>query len=588
MKETTLDNSIESKRRRRRALKKTIEKIMNAVFFVCGAAAIAAVALITVYMVVSGLPAIREIGLLDFLFGTEWKSTAAEPKFGILPFILTSIWGTLGAIVIGVPVGLLTAVFLSKVASRRVASVVRPAVELLAGIPSVVYGLIGMMVLVPAVMELFHLKNGTCLFAAILVLAIMILPSIISVSETALNAVPPEPGAGRDEDRNDLQGEHPGGQKRHRGRHRAGHRPRHRRGHGRDDGGGQRGQYAGPVQERHLPDDGRRQGDELCQRPAEAGAVQHRAGAVLLYHAHQQPAELLPEERGETMNGQDRRSGRRRAYDIFFKTVVYLSAFLTVALLVVLIGYIFVRGLPHITGQLLSTAPSVLKDTIGILPNILNTLYIILFTLLIALPLGVGAAVYLTEYASNKTFIRIVEFATETLAGIPSIIYGLVGMLFFAQMLGFQTSLLSGGCTLVIMILPTIIRTTQESLKTVPQSYREGALGLGATKWYMIRTIILPSSVDGIVTGCILSIGRIVGESAALLFTAGVGTVVANNIFSAFTRSGGTLSVALYMYVSERGEFDVGFAIAAILMLLVLCINGAAKLVEKKLRRKTK
>ena len=191
MKETTLDNSIESKRRRRRALKKTIEKIMNAVFFVCGAAAIAAVALITVYMVVSGLPAIREIGLLDFLFGTEWKSTAAEPKFGILPFILTSIWGTLGAIVIGVPVGLLTAVFLSKVASRRVASVVRPAVELLAGIPSVVYGLIGMMVLVPAVMELFHLKNGTCLFAAILVLAIMILPSIISVSETALNAVPP-------------------------------------------------------------------------------------------------------------------------------------------------------------------------------------------------------------------------------------------------------------------------------------------------------------------------------------------------------------------------------------------------------------
>ena len=167
MKETTLDNSIESKRRRRRALKKTIEKSMNAVFFVCGAAAIAAVALITVYMVVSGLPAIREIGLLDFLFGTEWKSTAAEPKFGILPFILTSIWGTLGAIVIGVPVGLLTAVFLSKVASRRVASVVRPAVELLAGIPSVVYGLIGMMVLVPAVMELFHLKNGTCLFAAI-------------------------------------------------------------------------------------------------------------------------------------------------------------------------------------------------------------------------------------------------------------------------------------------------------------------------------------------------------------------------------------------------------------------------------------
>ena len=192
MKETTLDNSIESKRRRRRALKKTIEKIMNAVFFVCGAAAIAAVALITVYMVVSGLPAIREIGLLDFLFGTEWKSTAAEPKFGILPFILTSIWGTLGAIVIGVPVGLLTAVFLSKVASRRVASVVRPAVELLAGIPSVVYGFFGIVVLVPMVRALGEKWDGSgnSMLTASILLAIMILPTIIGVVEPALRAVP--------------------------------------------------------------------------------------------------------------------------------------------------------------------------------------------------------------------------------------------------------------------------------------------------------------------------------------------------------------------------------------------------------------
>lgn len=277
---------------------------------------------------------------------------------------------------------------------------------------------------------------------------------------------------------------------------------------------------------------------------------------------------------------------KRRITDAVLRGLIYLCAGLTVLMLVALIGYIFVRGLPHVTWQLLSTAPSALNDTIGILPNILNTLYIILFTLLIALPLGVGAAVYLTEYATNKKFIAVVEFTTETLAGIPSIIYGLVGMLFFAQMLGFKTSLLSGGCTLVIMILPTIIRTTQESLKTVPQSYREGALGLGATKWYMIRTIILPSSVDGIVTGCILSVGRIVGESAALLFTAGVGTVVAKTIFSQFTRSGGTLSVALYMYVSERGEFDIGFAIAAILLILVLCINAAAKFANKKLKSK--
>lgn len=286
------------------------------------------------------------------------------------------------------------------------------------------------------------------------------------------------------------------------------------------------------------------------------------------------------------MNDIEKRSVKRRAYDAVFKTLIYTSALLTVGLLVVLIGYVFVRGVPYINWQLLSTAPSAINDTIGILPNILNTLYIILFTLVIALPIGVGAAVYLTEYATNRRLISIVEFATETLAGIPSIIYGLVGMLFFAQMLGFKTSLLSGGCTLVIMILPTIIRTTQESLKTVPASYREGALGLGATKWYMIRTIILPSSLNGIITGCILSIGRIVGESAALLFTAGVGTVVAGNIVKAFSRSGGTLSVALYMYVSERGEFDVGFAIAAILMILVLCINGAAKLAGKKLKNK--
>lgn len=281
-----------------------------------------------------------------------------------------------------------------------------------------------------------------------------------------------------------------------------------------------------------------------------------------------------------------KRPARRRVYDGVMKGLVLLGAGLTIALLVALIGYILVRGLPHVTWQLLSTSPSMMKGTIGILPNILNTLYLILFTLLISLPLGVGAAVYLTEYAKNRRFAEMVEFATETLAGIPSILYGLVGMLFFCQMLGFKTSLLSGGCTLVVMILPTIIRTTQESLKTVPQSYREGALGIGASKWHMIRTIVLPSSLDGIVTGCILSVGRIVGESAALLFTAGVGTVVASNIFAAFTRSGGSLSVALYMYVSERGEFDVGFAIAAILMVLVLCVNGAAKLAKNKLSAK--
>lgn len=277
---------------------------------------------------------------------------------------------------------------------------------------------------------------------------------------------------------------------------------------------------------------------------------------------------------------------KRKTYDMVVKGFLYLAALTTFTLLVGLIGYIFYRGLGHITWPLLSTAPSALKDTIGILPNILNTLYIILASLVIVLPLGIGAAIYLTEYATNKRLVWLIEFTTETLTGIPSIIYGLVGMLFFVQFCNLQTSLLAGALTLVIMILPTIVRTTQESLKTVPTSYREGAAGLGATKWYMIRTIILPSSVDGIITGCILAIGRIVGESAALLFTAGIGSVITKGIFSAMSRSGGTLSVALYVYVFERGEFDVGFAIAAILMILVLLINFAAKRVNKRLKSK--
>ena len=282
-------------------------------------------------------------------------------------------------------------------------------------------------------------------------------------------------------------------------------------------------------------------------------------------------------------------SGGRRAYDRVLRFLLYFCAALTCALLVFIIGYIFVRGLPHVTWSFLSTSPSYIKDTIGILPNIANTVYLVGVTLLITLPLGVGAAVYLTEYARNRRLVAAIEFATETLTGIPSIIFGLVGMLFFCQLLGLQASLLAGALTLVIVTIPTIIRTTQESLKTVPQSYREAALGLGAGKWHMIRTVVLPSSIDGIVTGCILAIGRIVGESAALLFTAGMGMSL-NNFFASFDNfihsSGASLTVALYVYARERAEFDVAFAIAAILMLLTLVINLAAKLVGAKLKKK--
>ena len=278
-------------------------------------------------------------------------------------------------------------------------------------------------------------------------------------------------------------------------------------------------------------------------------------------------------------------TARRRMYDRGLRALLYLCAGLTCALLIFLIGYIFFRGLGNLTWELLSTKPSYRKGTIGILPNLLNTLYIVVATLIIVLPLGVGAAVYLTEYARNRRLVALIEFASEALAGIPSIIYGLVGMLCFCQFFGLQTSLLAGALTLVIMTLPTIIRTTQESLKTVPQSYREGALGLGSGKWHMIRTVVLPSSVDGIVTGCILAVGRVVGESAALLFTAGFAHNL-NGFWDALGSSGATLTVALYVYAKERGEFGVAFAIAAILLALVLLINLAAKLAGRMLRRK--
>ena len=277
-------------------------------------------------------------------------------------------------------------------------------------------------------------------------------------------------------------------------------------------------------------------------------------------------------------------SPRRRLYDKGLRALLWLCAGVTCALLVFLIGYIFYRGLGNITWELLTTQTSYIKDTIGILPNILNTLYIIMVAMVIVLPLGVGAAIYLTEYASNRKVVALIEFATETLTGIPSIIFGLVGMLFFVQKMGLAPGILAGGLTLVIMILPTIVRTTQESLKTVPQAYREGALGLGAGKWHMVRTVVLPGAVDGIVTGCILAVGRIVGESAALLFTAGFGLVL-NDFFTALQSSSATLTVALYVYANERGETGVAFAIAAILMVLTFLINMAANFAGRKLKK---
>ena len=269
---------------------------------------------------------------------------------------------------------------------------------------------------------------------------------------------------------------------------------------------------------------------------------------------------------------------RRKMYAAFMRTLMYVCTALTSALLLLMLGYITAKGLPNISWQFLSTKPSYLTGNIGIFPDILNTVYIVLAALVIVLPLGVGAAVYLTEYAKSKRIVSAIEYAAETLSGIPSIIYGLVGMLLFSN--NFGTSLLAGALTLVIMNLPTVMRTTQESLKTVPQSYREGAFGLGAGKWRVIRTVVLPGCIDGVITGCILSVGRILGESAALLFTAGFAHAV-NGLFTGLVSPGATLTVALYVYAKEEGEFGAAFAIAAILMVLTLLINLSAAAVGK-------
>ena len=271
-------------------------------------------------------------------------------------------------------------------------------------------------------------------------------------------------------------------------------------------------------------------------------------------------------------------SGKRKNYEILMRVLMALAVGLTAGLVIFLVFYVLSKGLPNISWDFISTAPSYLTRHIGILPDILNTLYIVFATLLIVIPLGVCGAVYLTEYAENKKLVAVIEYAAETLSGIPSIIYGLVGMLVFSNNMG--TCLWAGSLTLVIMNLPTIMRSTQESLKTVPRSYREGAFGLGAGKWRVIRTVVLPGCIDGIITGAILSVGRILGESAALLYTAGFAHAV-NGIAGGLKSPGATLTVALYVYAKDNGEFRVAFGIAAILMILALVINFGASAVQK-------
>ena len=275
----------------------------------------------------------------------------------------------------------------------------------------------------------------------------------------------------------------------------------------------------------------------------------------------------------------------RKLYNTSMRVISYAATLLVAALTFALVLYVLLKGAGSITWELLSTSPSYLEERIGILPDIVNTIYLVITTLIIVLPLGVGAAIYLNEYATNRKIVALIEAAAETLSGIPSIIYGLVGMLLFCQFFSLRTSLISGSLTLVIMTLPTIMRTTQESLKTVPDSYREGAAALGAGKWRVIRTVVLPSAVGGILTGCILSVGRILGESAALLFTMGFAHTL-NDYFTALSSSGATLTIALYVYAKEQGEFEVAFAIASILMVLTILINLPSYSLERYFQRR--
>lgn len=265
--------------------------------------------------------------------------------------------------------------------------------------------------------------------------------------------------------------------------------------------------------------------------------------------------------------------------DMLAYAAIYICTGMTVMILIGIIIYILVRGLGQIRPEFLTTVTSVLRGTVGIFGNIVNTLYIVLLSMVIAAPVGIGAAIYLNEYAKPGRLVTIIEFATETLSGIPSIIYGLFGMLFFGQTLGLGFSLITGSFTLILMVLPLITRNTQEALKTVPDSYRQGAIGLGAGKWHMIRTVLLPSAIPGILTGIVLSVGRIISESAALLFTAGSAKKVAESVFN----SGGSLTVQLYLSATSEGDFDTAFGIAVVLIVLVLVINQLTKILAKRL-----
>ena len=561
-------------------------------------------------MIISGTPAIFKVGLGEILFNTVWKPTADPASFGILWVILTSIVGTTLAILLGVPVGILSAVFIAEVAPKRVAAVVKPAVELLAGIPSVVYGLLGIYILNPLMYKLERVifagsathqyTGGANLISAVLVLAIMILPTVINISETSIRAVPAQIKAaslalGASKIQTIFKSILPAA--------RSGIVTAVVLGIGRAIGEAMAiTLVSGSSVNAPLPFNSVRFLTTAIVSEMGYAEGLHRQvlftiGLVLFVFImliNMTLNKLLQERSGGRMSEKTASLTQKktRGSDIVLLVAIYVSASVSVLLLAGIIGYVFVKGIHTVNWTFLTSVTSALKNTVGIAGNLVNTLYIIVITLLIVTPLGVGAAIYLNEYAKPGKLVSAIEFTTETLSGIPSIIYGLFGMIFFGQTLHFGYSILTGSLTLTLMVLPLITRNTQEALRTVPDSYRNGALGMGATKWYMIRTILLPSALPGIVTGIILSVGRIVGESAALLFTAGSGRLLPKLtgdflgnlkiLGSKAMTSGGTLTIELYLQM-QNGKYDVAFGIACVLLVIVLFINLLTKLAARKL-----
>ncbi len=562
-----------------------IEKAAEMIFSLCAFTAVGAVFSITLYMIANGVPAVFQAGVKEILFTTVWQPTATEPSFGILYVILTSIIGTFLAVLLGVPVGILAAVFLAEVAPRRLAAVVRPAVELLAGIPSVIYGVLGMMILNPLMYRLeqrifadsqtHQFTGGANLLSAVFVLALMILPTVINISEAALLAVPPELKAsslalGASPVQTIFQVTIPAA--------RSGILAAVVLGVGRAVGeamaislvSGNSSISLGTVSHH-----GHCQRDGVCGRSAQAGSVYDWSGAVYIHHDHQRDFK-------QHIKG-GKAGMMRKLKDDVLLCLIYLAAFGAEFLLLGILVYVFVKGFPYVDLQFLTTVTSVLQGTVGIAGNMVNTIYIVVLTLVIAVPIGIGSAIYLNEYARPGKMVRLITFATQTLAGIPSILFGLFGMMFFGITLGLGYSILTGALTLSLMVLPLITRNTQEALLAVPESYKSGALSMGAGKWYMIRTILLPSAMPGIVTGVILAVGRIMGESAALLFTAGSGYLLprsAGGWFHKVAESGGTLTIQLYLSMS-KAQYDVVFGIAVVLLCILFCMNLIMKFFAK-------